>query len=156
MEITSPTTVSHPFEDCSTIGLYGPSCSGKSTFVKRVLENKNVMFVTEPHKILYCYGIWTPEYENIETKLSNVTFKKGLPSQEEIENFADGNHNLICLDDLMSQICSTLWTDQLFTMCSHHLKLSVVFVSQNLFPQSKNFRSQRIWGILHWIWNTLL
>jgi hypothetical protein len=137
MEITSPTVVSHPFMDCSTIGIYGPSGSGKSTFIKRILENRNVMFETEPCKIMYCYGIWSDNYENIE----NVTFTKGLPSQEDVNNFANGAHNLIILDDLMREICQNPWTDQLFTMCSHHLKLSVIFVSQNLFPQSKNMRN---------------
>lgn len=141
MEITSPTIVSHPFEDCSTIGVYGPSMSGKSTFVTKILDNKNVMFVTEPRKIMYCYGIWSAGYEKMESHIDNITFRKGLPSQEEVENFADGEHNLIILDDLMSEICKNSWTDQLFTMCSHHLKLSIVFVSQNLFPQSKNARN---------------
>ena len=41
----------------------------------------------------------------------------------------------------MSEICINSWTDQLFTRCSHHLKLSIIFVSQNLFPQSKSMRN---------------
>ena len=76
MEITSATIISHPLEDYITMGVYGPSMAGKSTFVTKLLENKNGMFVTEPRQIMYCYGIWSDGYENMENHISNITFKK--------------------------------------------------------------------------------
>jgi hypothetical protein len=141
MEITSSTSVPFPFQEGSTIGVYGPTCSGKSSLIARILENKKVMFETEPQKVLYCYGIYTDSYHALEQCMPEIEFRKGLPLLEEIETFANGKHNLIILDDLMADICKQTWSDKIFTMYSHHLKLSIIFVSQNLFPQSKNMRN---------------
>ena len=142
MEVTSPTSIAFPLEVASSIGVFGPSFSGKSTLVRRLLENKHDMFVEPPLKILYCYGIWTDAYNSMEKSISGINFYKGLPSLEEVEAFADGCHNLVILDDLVHEICASTWTDKLFTMCAHHLKLSIIFMSQNLYPQgAKHFRN---------------
>jgi hypothetical protein len=140
-EVTSPTAVPFPFEPYTAFGIYGPSRCGKSTFIRKLLQNKADMFKTEPKRIMYCYGIWSEDYHDMEKTIDGLSFRKGLPELSHVEEFADGNHNILIFDDLMSEICKNTWTDKLFTMCSHHLKLSIMFISQNLFPQSKNMRN---------------
>lgn len=101
------------------------------------------MFVVEPTEILYCYGIWSSSYQDLERDIANLRTHDGLPTLEYIENFAkstDSTHKILIMDDLLSEVCKNSWTEKLFTICSHHMQLTIIFVSQNLFPQSKNMR----------------
>jgi hypothetical protein len=138
MELTLHSEVACPFEAGTSIGIYGPSRAGKSTWIEKLLKYKNVMFTEPPQKILYCYSIWTQRYESL-TK--DCTFSEGLPSLEDVQKFGNGSHNLLILDDLMSDLCKSNWCDKLFTALSHHLKITVIFVSQNLFPASRIMRN---------------
>lgn len=144
MELTSPTSVPFPLDPCKSLYLSGPSGSGKSTWLSALLHNKKVMFTVDPTDILYCYGIWSDSYGALERDIENLHTYEGLPNLEYIENFAKSTsspHKILIMDDLLSEICKNSWTEKLFTMCSHHMKLTVIFVSQNLFPQSKNMRT---------------
>ena len=137
MEVTSHYSLPCPFESGSAIGVYGPSRAGKSTFIKKLIEYKDMMFTREPQKIMYCYAIWSKDFENMD----GVLFNKGLPDLETIQAFSEGEHSLLVLDDLIHEVCKSGWADQIFTTASHHLDMTVVFISQNLFPQGKNMRN---------------
>ena len=130
-----------PFKSCTTIGIYGNSGCGKTTFVRRLLEAKDAMFTDKLHKCLYCFGIWTDAYTGMEESIPEIEFHKGLPTMKHIESFADGKHNCVIMDDLFQEVCRSSWADQLFFLASHHLKLTIIFLSQNLFPQGKAARN---------------
>ena len=71
-----------------------------------------------------------------------ITFHKGLPSQEEIEQFTpDEQHRLIILDDLMSEVSKSQTMQDLFCQFCHHRRLSVIFITQNLYQQGKVART---------------
>ena len=58
-----------------------------------------------PKKILYCFGIHQPLFDEMKKKIPNITFLKGLPTMEIAEDIsADGCHNLIVLDGLMHRV----------------------------------------------------
>ena len=46
-----------PFKACSTYCIAGAIKSGKTTWVYRLLKNKDVMFSEQVEQILYCYGV---------------------------------------------------------------------------------------------------
>ena len=48
---------------------------------------------------------------------------------------------MIVLDDMMREVVNAKNMEKLFTIGSHHLGLSVVFISQNLFECGKHSRS---------------
>jgi len=125
-----------------TINISGASSSGKSWFTYRMLKWKDEMFSLPLKKCLYCYGIWQPLFNEMESTL-NIEFHKGLPSELTLQNFAGDTteHNVVVLDDLMSQISKSSDIESLFVRGSHHLKLSVVYLNQNMFSQGKNARS---------------
>ena len=118
----------HPF----TAIISGPSGSGKTCFVEKLLKHANKMIQPIPDRIIWHYGTWQSMYESMK----GVEFKQGPPTEEDIQTYCN---SLLIIDDLMSE-CVTL-SSNIFTKFSHHLKISVIYILQNLFVQSKNQRS---------------
>ena len=94
-----------------------------------------------PIKILYCYSVEQPMYVEIKNTLPQVIFNRGLPTREEIKSFADGNHNMIILDDLMTKVQKSDEILDMFILDSHHLNISVIYMVQNIFHQGKYCRT---------------
>ena len=119
----------HPF----TMIIAGPTGCGKSFFVRDLLQYKREMFSTVPDKIIWFYGIYQPLYDEIP----EVTFVEGLPT-----NYRSylGANTLFVIDDLMSECGSDKRLTHLFTKGSHHLNLSVIFITQNFFHKGKEMR----------------
>ena len=119
----------------------GMSNSGKSYWVFKLLQHKNSLFQKPPVKILYCYSIWQPLYEKMENDM-DIHFYKGLPTYEDLQKFGNATeHNLICLDDLQHEIANSKTIEKLFTQLCHHLCISVLYITQNLFYQGKCSRT---------------
>ena len=127
-----------PFNAPTTVGIFGCTLSGKSTWCKRLLENANNMFTQRINSILYCYGMYQDMFEELQSNIDNCQIHAGLPSRELIEEISDGtNHNLIVLDDLQEELGKDACMEKLFTQLAHHLNTSVIFMGNNLFH--KNF-----------------
>ena len=95
-----------PFTSPTTIGLFGPMQSGKTTFVIKLLENAGNMFTEPPHTIVYAYGAWQASFEHLQ-KIPNIILHEGLPSRSQIDEWSfDRKHMLLILDDLMQKIVS--------------------------------------------------
>lgn len=60
----------HPF----TMLVAGPTGSGESTFIKRLIETNNSICSPPQKTITYCYGVWQSMYESIK----NVKFVEGI------------------------------------------------------------------------------
>lgn len=124
----------HPF----TCIISGPTQSGKSTFVEKVLINKSILINPEPEKIYFCYSLWQPIYDKLKSFVSNIVFFKGILNIEEL-NYKE--NKLIILDDLLSESEEDSNILKLFHIDSHHKNISVFLITQNLFSQGKFFRS---------------
>lgn len=119
---------------CSFIA--GASSSGKSTLVHRLLKYKDYMFREKVTKIMYCMSMSQPLYSEIKKDVPGIVFKRGVPSEEDLEQFTDGrDHTILVLDDLLSDIVSNVDFQNIVTRVSHHLKITVLILSQNLFPR---------------------
>ncbi len=125
--------------------LSGCTQSGKTTWIKRLLENLNEMFPNDPPKsVLYCYGIFQPAFTDMQSMGIKMEFHEGVPSEATIDSFrqADGErHCLVVLDDLMQLICSNKTIESMFTLGSHHKNVTVLYVNQNLFCQGRSSTS---------------
>lgn len=131
-----------PFETPSTFSISGTTGSGKTTWLFNVLKHQNVMFGNNPPShILYCYGIWQDLFNEMEKCISNISFHKGLPQTEQIENLGGNQHNIVVLDDLMSDCIKNPDIENLFTRGAHHQKISVIYLNQNMFCQGKHART---------------
>lgn len=87
------------------------------------------MFNPNFDKIIWYYSV----YQNLYRELTDiVTFKEGLPSMEDY----DGSLKcLLILDDMMGEDRGLI--TKIFTKYSHHLNLSVIYITQNLFHKSQ-------------------
>ena len=130
------------FNSPTTIGIYGCSQSGKSFFTAKLLRYSRYLFTIPPTRILYCYQQQQSLFEQLESELTNITFKKGLPNEEELlEITSDKSHVILVLDDLMFESQSSKFIEQIFCVFSHHRMLTVLTLQQNIFYQGKSSRT---------------
>ena len=116
----------------------GPSQSGKTQFVLKLLERRHELFATPPNKILWCYGIHDA---NLQTFLHSKGYKtlRGLPKEQDIEP-----HSICVLDDLLSESESSKEVTNMCTRAAHHKPCFVIFITQNLFPGGKEARTRSL------------
>ena len=121
---------SHPF----SMIISGPSQSGKTTLVERIIKTKNTMVKPQIAKITWFYGS-----ESSITKLRDtypdIKFCSGLPNINEIEKFDSDVNRLMIIDDLMCEKDSEGVLVDLFTKSSHHRNISVIFIVHNVFEK---------------------
>ena len=130
------------FKSPATICVSGVSGSGKTTLVYKILKQKDTLFESPVHNILYCYAIKQPIFEEILRTIPNVEFHEGMPNEDKIISFGDlDNHNLIILDDMMESIVKSVDAQNLASKYSHHRNISTLYISQNLFLQGKCSKS---------------
>lgn len=108
----------------------GPSGSGKSVFVNRLLQNSGLLFDKSYDKVIWCYGIWQKFYQELPYQMND-----GLPSDELLNT---GNFTLV-VDDLMDEAQETV--SAIFTKVSHHNNINCIFLTQNLFPKGRHSRN---------------
>lgn len=131
-----------PFQAGSPLLVAGPTHCGKTYWVSRLLVHD--MFTQPVASILYCYGVYQKFFRTMKDTprlQSRLRFKQGLPTREELEALSDGRFHVVVLDDLMEFIVKSADMQQLFTKYCHHLNLSAIFISQNLFQTGPHARS---------------
>ncbi|KAL3107685.1 hypothetical protein niasHT_011698 [Heterodera trifolii] len=115
----------------SGIIVSGPSSSGKTQLVLRLLRHANVMFDPPPKAIVWAYGEYSAQIPELERQ--GVVPHAGAPSDEMLKKLP--KPCLIVYDDLMGDIEAKKLVD-LYTKKSHHNNFSVIFLTQNLFDKS--------------------
>jgi hypothetical protein len=131
----------HPF----TCMIAGPTSCGKTYFVYELLQSDLIQ--PAPVKIFYFYGQYQKFYEQFKAALGDrIKFIPGLPGNFEDllkrENLSDSNiPKLFVLDDVMISGAADENVAQLFLRGSHHLGVSVLYLTQNLFHQGKQSRN---------------
>ena len=125
----------HPF----TCIVAGPTGSGKTVLTRDLLENASFVTTIDsiPLKVLWCYGQWQKGYET-SVKNTEIKYHEGLCDEETVSKMKP---DLIVIDDLMKEVGDDPRMSALFTKVSHHLGVSVIFIVQNLFHQSKEMRT---------------
>lgn len=112
----------------------GPSGSGKTTFVKELIRHKDQTIIPQPRGRTYWhYGQWQRGYDDLPGL--GVESKEGIPGAEE----AWVPDSLVVIDDLMCETDDSI--TKLFTRGSHHNRISVIYIVQNLFEKNKRMRT---------------
>lgn len=117
----------HPF--CFLLA--GPTSSGKSTFIKMFLSERDILVDSYIHEVVYCL----PEEQIVDETIPYTRLHRGIP---DINMFKDLKPRIVIIDDLMTEIDANVV--QLFCRGSHHFNISVMFVLQNIFNQTKGTR----------------
>ena len=119
----------------------GPTNSGKTFWVSRLLSNEG-MFTEKVKSVLYCYGVWQKMYNEIKSNsFCPIEFVEGIPSRDKVDSYYDGDFHVIILDDLMEKIVKSQDMQELFSKYCHHMNMSAVFISQNIFQAGPHTRT---------------
>ena len=128
------TVMQHPF----TCIVAGCTQSGKTVWVKSLLENAQTTISPAPQRIIWCYGQWQPSYFDMMRMTPGIEFNEGIPDDIDNADYLDVyQRNLIVLDDLMAQYSKDKRISDLFTKGSHHRNLAIIYIVQNIFHQGK-------------------
>lgn len=85
-----------PLLPCSSMCISGQTGSGKTRFVYRLLSDVTKMYREDPpDRIMYCYGIHQPLFDDMEVEIPNLEMKHGLPTPEEIEEFTKDHRRFV-------------------------------------------------------------
>ena len=124
------------FKTPANFFICGQTQSGKSHLVRSMLHHLEGLFCPVPTRVIYCYGEYQKEFD----EMSNVELVEGFPNDlYALTN--DHENSLVVMDDLMAQCSNDQRVSDLFTRGSHHRGISVMYLTQNLFPPGKLSRT---------------
>ena len=126
------------------------SNSGKTAYIKQLLEMAPQVFTEPPSRVIYFYSIYQEKFAQMEDSTEHISFFQGLPQRSDIEKYASsGRHLLLVFDDLYQDVISSRDISDLTIMLCHHLNVSCIFTSHKIFAYGKF--SKTIATNLHYI-----
>ena len=133
------------FQHPMTMNVCGPTCSGKTTWLKQLLLNADKMIQPRPHNIFWFYKRWQPIYTELRKKLNNIKFIQGIPPTLKNAKFFDERFpTLFIFDDLMRDATRNSDICELYTEGSHHRNLSVICLLQNIYHHGRENRTMSL------------
>ena len=122
----------------SNIVVVGPSKSGKTYWVSRMIRERRDLFREPLDRVVFCYGEWQKGFEALQQD-QGVTMIEGLP--DDLYDRFEGLPGMLVLDDLMVESSNNPEVEKLFTRGTHHRGLTTVFLTQNLFRKGSRTQS---------------
>ena len=110
----------------------GPSRSGKTQWVVKLLKERHERIDPPVHGVMFCYTHWQDKYDELKRSVPSTHFHQGLPSMNTMNSLSNG---ILILDDLMDQVVKDPKIMSVFTEGSHHKNISVLFLMQNMYQK---------------------
>ena len=121
-----------------TMCVAGPSNSGKTSFVLKLLEHRNKIFKCPTNRVIWCYGIYQPKL-NAELQSKGYLLHSNIVDVSVIEPY-----DIVVLDDLIHESKNSHDVTAMFTRAAHHKPCFIIFIMQNLFPPGKDARTRSL------------
>lgn len=118
----------------------GTTGSGKTCWTRRLLASYKYLIdfeIRHDLKVLWCFGQYQKLYNEPIIDV-DITYSKGIPSLDTIKQ---SQPNIIVIDDLMTELRKDEIVKDLFIRGSHHLNISVIYITQNIFASEKPMRT---------------
>lgn len=116
----------------------GPSGSGKSSLLLKLLSFQKELFNCVFDRVVYFYGQSEPDLNILS--VNNIEKIQGSTIDDDFLNSFDPKlKNVIILDDLMNEVGNQAIFANLFTKVSRHRNITVFLLLQNLFPKGKYY-----------------
>lgn len=131
-ETLTPFQLKHEF----TMVVAGPFKSGKTEFVKKLVENTH-WISPSPEKIIWCYREWQPAYESLQHR---VKFIRNIPEDDEKLVADIETRHLLIFDDMMGGRAIESIVDW-FTRKAHHRNTGVIYITRNVFNRAAQHRT---------------
>ena len=147
MSVIIMSTYDPRFRVPGNMQIVGPSLSGKTTWLYRLVRDAPVYFRRADgspcffQKVVFCYGsTWQPIFDHFQAL--GVLFHPGLP-EDVMDLFPPTQRpGMLILDDLMQESAQSPQITQLLTRGTHHLDLFAITLSQNLYSGGREQASQ--------------
>ena len=131
----------------------GPTSSGKTSWLKRQVENRQIMFSEVPKYMILFYKEWQDAYEDAERKMNQdrdenhfLKFDSIPTTIEEIKDILEmlpkKAPKLVVFDDYLDEVGSVL--KHFFTVLTDHYHCFTIFLCQNLFNAKNELRTLSI------------
>ena len=130
----------HPF----SMILAGGRRTGKTQFTKKLLLQKHWLINVPIEHIIWFHATAQPDVFSELMRELNIEFVEGLPKAN-MNTFLTDKHDskLLIFDDMMEEASERVDIKHLFTR-GRHQDTSVVFLTQNLYHQSKHSRDMSL------------
>ena len=119
----------------------GPPQAGKTVWVSRLLQHRDLLFKEKVNKIYWFYGTWQKSYEDLKTRIPEIKFCDEIP--ESLENSLE-TKSIVVFDDLVKETENSANVTALFTKHVHHRELFLVYITQNFYHQSREARIRHL------------
>lgn len=121
-----------------TMLIAGPTKSGKTSFVEKLVLHADEFYSSPPNKIIYYYNQVEPVYKGLQSKV--FEFVEGVPTMENLEKLYNdhGPNCTVVIDDQAMHVNTDM--AELFSVGSSRQMCNVIFITQNLFGQAKGTR----------------
>jgi len=124
----------------------GPSQSGKSTFILKLIKYRDQMFNQTFKRLIYCQPAnlcirGNPVFEQILKEFPTAELVCGLPDVTKLNLDMDTSPKCIIIEDLMVELMNSAEMVHLFTVQVHHSNLTVLASNHNHFYNSRFAKS---------------
>ena len=129
------------FHHPSTMLIAGPTGSGKTHFLTRLLKHN--LFSPSPDKIIWVYGEKQALHDEMAASLQ-VPIEFFSDFDDNIYDSIDGSQKVVVILDDQMMNDSVRKKDNLakyFTQGSHHRNMSIIYLVQNVFDKAKCMRT---------------
>ena len=124
----------HPFN----MMISGPTQSGKTEFLKKLLINKENVIDKSIDYIVWFHGQSNPVHAEMKQLLGNrLKIVEGIPDNAFDNYIEDGLNALFLFDDLSDAASKSSLMSDLICNKSHHLSISTICIMHNLFCNGK-------------------
>ena len=133
-----PNPVIHTPTNCLVVG---PTHSGKTTFIRKLLENRHTVFKDGegrvPNQIHYLYGSqWQPVFTEMQQELP-ITFIQGFPKDVESKLDTHGEPGIVVIEDMHSLLETSQEAFDFATKKTHHMGKATIIVLHSLFGRER-------------------
>lgn len=132
------------FNSPSLMCLHGMSNCGKSQWTYRLMTHCDRIFSHKMGHILFSYQTHQILYEQMAKTIKNLTFIKGLPTEEYLKELRakipSDEHILLILDDQQSSLDSPHMM-KIATELNHHLNITTLLILHNIFGAGRYSRT---------------
>jgi hypothetical protein len=126
------------FHHPATHSIFGPSFSGKSTYLKNLLMHRDKLIQPNAERIVFIYSEEQPHYfQELKRITPQIEFIKGLQTAESSLELDPNVRSLLIFEDLFLEALSSKYFMDLTTKIAHHSNASVIYTSQNMYQQSR-------------------
>ena len=130
------------FQTPCSICISGPSQSGKSQWIVKLINNRKLLFPHDFLELYYCIPENlslnpNPIFEELKKSFPAARLHFGLPDVTKLNLNFDNTPKLLIIDDLMTEFLASYEMVRLLSVEVHHCNITTIFTLHNLFAPSK-------------------